>query len=332
MEENNNPNQKDNLEQNKNQEQAQNIQQQPIQPQGGQPQQQNPNVQGQKSGQPNGPQAPKKKSNTGIIIAIVIGAILVLSIPIIIFLAFLAGGIIYGKESAKLEIPLDSTTSYYDDDYYNNTTKNTTSKNALTINSNSVNKNTTTNNTTSKNTTSSSTTKAKESTVSSPLKINEWGLASKYVSKYLSEEYEDTSYVDVPVRVTKVTRGEEADKIVRDWCDKQTFYKYEEPKANTEWVVFDYEVDLSDLTFDKGTIGTDTKISSAIKGLDGNSVKYNDITYFLSTRDISDSEYKTKPGVYKCQFIVTLPEGCTDYLVKLGDSYNGAESYFRVEK
>ena len=89
---------------------------------------------------------------------------------------------------------------------------------------------------------------------------------------------------------------------------------------------------LSDLTFDKGTIGTDTKITSAVKGLDGNSVKYNDITYILSTRDISDSEYKKEAGVYKGKFVVTLPEGCTDYLVKLGDSYNGAESYFRVEE
>ena len=344
MEENNNPNQKDNLEENKNQEQTQNAGQKPVQPQGGQQQPvqpQNPNVQGQRPVQPNMNQAPKKKSNAGIIIAIIVGVLLLISIPIILFI--FAVFTFIGK-SAKTEINkasevYNSITNYYDD-YENNTTsynttnKNTTSKN--TTISNSTNKNTTTNTVTNTTNNSSvinsSNPNAKESTKDSPLKINEWGLAAKYVSKYLSEQYADTSYIDVPVRVTNVTRGEEAVTEIKAWCDTQSFYKYQDPKANTEWAVFDYEVDLSNVTFDEGTIGTDTKISSSVKGLDGGSIKYNDITYILSTTDISGNEYKKEPGVYKGKFIVMLPEGCTEYLVKLGDSYNGAESYFRIEE
>ena len=312
------------------------------QPQGGQPQMGQP--QGQRPGQPNMNQPPKKKSNVGIIIAIIIGVLIVLSIPLILILIF-AGKIIGDTVKGIDEVDNvlsgyyydydddEYNTSYYNTNYYNTSSKNTTSKNTTT---NTTNKNTTSNttskNTTTNNTTNSSSVNTKESSISSPLKINEWGLASKYVSKYLSEEYSDTSYIDVPVRVTNVTRGEEAEKIIKEWCNNQTFYSYQEPKANTEWVVFDYEVDLSKVTFDQGTIGTDTKISSSVKGLDGNSVKYNDVTYILSTTDISGSEYKKQPGVYKGKFIVMLPIGCKDYLVKLGDSYNGAESFFRVEQ
>ncbi len=172
---------------------------------------------------------------------------------------------------------------------------------------------------------------AKASTLENPLKLGEWGLASKYVSKYLSEKYSNTDYTDVPVRVTKVTRGDEATKIVKDWCNGQSFYKYQDPKANTEWTVIDYEVDLSKLTFDEGTIGTSIDVSTAVKGLDGGSVKYNDITYILTTTNTSSREYAKKPGIYKGQFIVTLPQGCKDYVVVLGSKYNGTESYFKCE-
>lgn len=187
------------------------------------------------------------------------------------------------------------------------------------------------NNITSKSQTNVSSDDAKASTIENPLGLNEWGLASKYVSKNLSAIYADTNYTDVPVRVTKVTRGDEATSIVKDWFDSQTLYKYEDPKAYTEWAVIDYEVDLSKLTFDEDTIGTSINVNSDVKGLDGLGIKYNDISYIVSTKDISDKDYVKEPGVYDCQFIVTLPVGCTDYVIKLGNSYNGSESYFKCE-
>ena len=173
---------------------------------------------------------------------------------------------------------------------------------------------------------------AKTSTKEAPLSLGEWGLAAKYVSKNLSKDYEGKSYTDVPVRVTKVTRGSEAETKVKEWFNNQTFYKYQDPKEGTEWAVVDYEVDLSKVSFDEGTIGTSTEVSSAVKGLDGLGVKYNGYSYILSTTNTSSKDYVKKPGVYKCQFIVTLPKGCTEYFVVLGNSHNGAESYFRCEK
>lgn len=172
---------------------------------------------------------------------------------------------------------------------------------------------------------------AKASTKEQPLKLGEWGLASKHVSENLSKEYADTKNIDVPVRVMKVTRGEEATKIVKDWFNNQKLYKYEDPKAYTEWAVIDYQVDLSKVSFDEKTIGTAINVDSSVKGTNGGGIKYNDISYIVTTKDISNRDYVKEPGVYDCQFIVTLPQGCTDYLVKLGDSYNGAESYFKCE-
>ena len=172
---------------------------------------------------------------------------------------------------------------------------------------------------------------AKESKIDSPLKIGEWGFASKYVSEYQSKEYKGVNSVDVPVRITKVTRGEKATKIVKEWVDSKKYYKYEEPKAHTEWAVVEYEVDLSNVKFDSDGIGTAIKVDSAIRGTDGSSLKYDGIIYIITTTDASSSDYVKEPGVYSGKFITTLPEGCKDYIIKMGNSYNGAESFFKGE-
>lgn len=195
---------------------------------------------------------------------------------------------------------------------------------------NNVTEDENTNTTTDNNTVS--TTNARISTAENPLGLNEWGLASKYVSEYLSETYANVDYTEVPVRITNVTRGENAITIIKNWINGQSYYKYQDPKENMEWVVVDYEVDLSVLTFDPGTIGTDKKINSSVCDLDGSGgVNYNGYSYIVATTDITGSDRVKTPGIYKGQFIVQLPIGCTGYLIKMGSSYYGVESYFKVE-
>lgn len=169
----------------------------------------------------------------------------------------------------------------------------------------------------------------KESTIENPLTFGEWGAVPKYVSSYLSAKYKETNYIDVPVSVTKVVRGDEAETIFKEWCDASSFYTYQEPKTNMEWAVVTYKVDLAGLTFDEGTIGTDYDIYSSIKGTDGGTLKYNDVTYILTTTDITSNEYVKEPKIYEGQFVVQLPVGCTDYIIKMGDEYNGKVSYFK---
>ena len=261
---------------------------------------------------------PKQGKNTGLIVLIVV---LLLVIAVGGTYGFMTISNLQSKNDEQEKAQYEQK-EIVDDQ--NNTTKNETS-----VNSSSTN--TSKSSTTKEATQSTSSKDAKASTKESPLKLGEWGLAAKRVSKYLSEEYADKEAVDVPVRVTKVTRGADAEKEVKEWFNGQKFYKYEDPKAYMEWAVVDYEVDLSSLKFDEGTIGVNSYVDSDVKGTDGGSVKYKGITYILSTKDITGSDYVKKPGVYKCKFIVTLPEKCTDYLVKLGSSYNGAESYFKCE-
>ena len=170
----------------------------------------------------------------------------------------------------------------------------------------------------------------KESTIENPLAFGEWGKAAKYVTKHLSAEYENTKYTDVPVRVTNVIRGEEATKIIKEWCDNQNLYKYEDPKTGMEWAVVEYQVDLSKLTFDKDAIGTTIQVDSGVKGTTGGGIKYNNMSYIVTTKDISSDDYVKEQGIYDGKFMVALPQGCNEYVIKFGNS-NGSEAFFKAE-
>ena len=241
----------------------------------------------------------KKKSNVGLIICIVV-------ICVLLFFSLIGFGGYYAYKHI-IEPKVKETTT---------TTKTTEPETKKTE--------------TSSKSSSSSSSDAKESSKEDPLEIGKWGYASKYAGKYLDEEYADKTYIDVPVRVTKVSRG---DKVIDDVKTllQEHHYKYQEPKSSQlEWVIVDYEVDLTNVKFG-GSLGTNIKIDSSVKGTDGSSVKHDGITYILTTVDVSDSKYVKEPGVYSGKFVTQLPKGCKDYLIKLGSSYNGKEAYFKGE-
>lgn len=154
-----------------------------------------------------------------------------------------------------------------------------------------------------------------ESSKQEPLDIGEWGVASKYISG---------GYVDVPVRVTNVTRGNNAAEELRNYLNGGTsIYKYSEPKENMEWAVIEYDIDMTKLEKDS-TVKMDTKITGTG---DNTSVKYKGVTYILSTINMTPNKY-TKGGIESCKFAVQLPIGCIDYLIVLGTSSN-TQAFFK---
>ena len=172
---------------------------------------------------------------------------------------------------------------------------------------------------------------AVKSTLKEYVGLNEWTKAAKSVSTSLSKSYKDTEYVTVPVRVTKVTRGTKAEEILNDYI-KDRNLQIEKLDSDTEWVVFDYEIDLNELTFDENTSGTEASIKTDVVGLDGKSVKYKNTSYIMITYDVSENnDLVTKKGIYKKRFILPFPIGCKDYIVTLGDGNKQLIAYIKPE-
>lgn len=175
--------------------------------------------------------------------------------------------------------------------------------------------NTTVEPTTTPDDSTSSTIVGKASTQANPLKIGEWGIASKYNSG---------DYVDVPVKVTNVTRGNEAVTKIKAYCDKSSVYKYTEPKEGMEWAVIDYTVDLTNV--EGYSFGKSMRVTSKIKGTgDNSSIRYNGKTYILTTMDMSETY--SKENIANGSFAVSLPIGCTEYTIAMGE-YNKTNAFF----
>ena len=154
------------------------------------------------------------------------------------------------------------------------------------------------------------------SSKSSPLDIGSWGIASKYSSE---------NYIDVPVKVVNVTRGNSAAQMVKNYCNSRySIYKYEDAKEGMEWAVIDYTVDLTDI--EGYSMGKDIRVDSKITGTgDNTSIHYKDNVYIVSTMNMT-SGY-SQEDVANGQFAVQLPIGCTDYLIVLGSS-SSTQAFF----
>lgn len=223
----------------------------------------------------------------------------------------------------------DSTTINNESDDDSSTINNDSDDDSTTIDSESKDNNTDSENTSSitndnnSNKQDSSSSQAgsitgKASSKSNPLSIGEWGIASKYSSK---------NSVDVPVKVTNVTRGSSAAQEVKDYCNnKSSFYKYTEPKDGMEWAVVDYTVDLTNIA-DFGSGEKSLSVTSKISGTgDNTSIKYNGITYIVTTMNINART--STENIANGQFAVQLPIGCSDYIIVLGD-YSQTQAFFK---
>lgn len=191
-------------------------------------------------------------------------------------------------------------------------------KEEITNNSQVSNNNTNTSNDNDKETTSSSSTSnsatGKSSSKQNPLAIGEWGISSKYLSG---------DYVDVPTKITKVTRGSSAAQEVKKYLtSSSSIYKYEDAEEDMEWAVIEYSVDLTKINKE-----TTAKLDSKITGTGNNTlIQYNGTTYIVSIVNMTPNNY-TKGNIETAKFAVQLPIGCTDYLIVLGSS-SGSQAFF----
>lgn len=239
--------------------------------------------------------------NTVIIIAIIIGALIWGLIS-----SFFIYGKINNKDNNSVISDNKQNESLFDNNYndviVNNDDKAETNNNSANT---SINKD--------EGTTSSSVT-GKSSSKQNPLAIGEWGISSRYLSG---------EYVDVPARVTNVTRGSSAAQEVKQYLTSgSSIYKYEDAKEGMEWAVIEYNIDLTQIEKE-----TTAKLDAKITGTgDNTSIKYNGSTYIVSTVNMTPNNY-TKGNIETCKFAVQLPIGCTDYLIVLGSS-SGSQAFF----
>lgn len=278
-------------------------------------------------------QAPKKKSKAPLIIGIICAVLLVGCLVI--------GGIIFAcvgifnntKKSIVNELNNINSNSYSNLLNNTNSIRNSLSNNTNTslVNdlknivkgNNTVANNTVVNNTVANNTVVNKPANmdVKTSTQGNPIKKGEWGAASKYDAK-------TKDYSDAYVKVTNFVRGEDAVKLVKEYTDSSSYYKYTDPKEGMEYLVVEYEVDFSN--FEIPSYGISLDLSPSVKGTkEGSSaITYNGINYYTTATSMNKDYAKTSTA--KGKFAVQVPKGCTDYVVSFG-AYGKTITYVKGE-
>lgn len=255
-----------------------------------------------------------KKSNTGLIVTIIILAIIIIALIGVGIFLFVKENVKDFVEEGVNEVStiIDQGENIFEQSGMLNTLDNVFANNINNSTTNTIDTNSTTN--TGSNGTASA------SSLENPLQVGEWGIASKYNTETRSDQ-------DVNISVTNIIRGEEAAEMAKEYMSSDySIYKYEEPEAYLEWVVIEYDVDFAD-TYIPGELGASPNVEADITGPDGSSIKYNGITYITSTIEIGSRDYiKTKTGSGK--ILTQIPIGCTDYIIQFG-RYGGTTAYFQ---
>lgn len=153
--------------------------------------------------------------------------------------------------------------------------------------------------------------------VNTPLECNVWGIAAKYCTK-------TQTYVNVPVRITNITRGEQAETLVKQFTSKSSVYSYQAAEKNVEWAVADYEICIDDFPVDEG--GTDNTITAFITGENGSEITVGDKLFSTSVIHISNGKYEYD-GILKGQLAYKIPQKNKNYVIVLGE-YEETQTFF----
>lgn len=146
------------------------------------------------------------------------------------------------------------------------------------------------------------------------LKIGEWGIASKYSSK--KEEYEN-----VNVTVKQIIRGEEAERVVKEYTQNNKYFTYQETQEGMDCLVVEYEIIFGNYT--KGNNGANSDIQTRIKGYGENeNIVIGNKTYETKIQDISNREYTNSEQI-SGKFVTQIPKECEKYVIVFGnEEYN----------
>ena len=157
----------------------------------------------------------------------------------------------------------------------------------------------------------------KESSLSSPLSVGDYGLASKYNAVI-------NGYKDVDVSITKIYDNSE--EIVNSYnlnnpdneISKEVGYKY---------VVLDYEVVFFD--FETESFGTGVELDVEVVNTEGNSFVVNEVKQVIQVNTLSKSVGVVNGDKGTVQIAFAIPENINNYLIKFG-TIEHTIAYYKV--
>lgn len=155
------------------------------------------------------------------------------------------------------------------------------------------------------------------SSVSEPLSVGDYGIASKYNA--ILEDYKE---VDVAVK----TIYENPNDVVDEYNLKNPD-KIIEKTEGYKFLVFDYEVIFYD--FETESFGTDVRLDVDVVNVDGTNFIVNDVKQVSKVDILSEDTGVVNGSVGTVKVVVTVPDTIENYLIMLG-TLDHTIAYYKV--
>lgn len=152
-----------------------------------------------------------------------------------------------------------------------------------------------------------------------PLEKDTWGTAAKY------DPVSDT-YINVPVKITNIIHGTEAEQLVRHFTAQNSAYTDTELPKGCEWTVAEYEISLDNYPVPEG--GVTPYISSSVMSSDGESFLLDGKNWHTFTVNISEEEYFFE-GTIKGEIAYMMLQDNLEYIIVLGEN-DEQQAFFKA--
>ena len=121
-----------------------------------------------------------------------------------------------------------------------------------------------------------------------------------------------TEYEEPIVCPTQIYRGEEAQNIIRTFCEETGQYTYFNAPEGSQWEVVEYNLNYRNCK-------NDDYVNVQIKGLDGEILKYRGIKYIPRTYDITNKIEENEDWINHFFAYFAVPNGCYEYCLEFGE-------------
>lgn len=155
------------------------------------------------------------------------------------------------------------------------------------------------------------------SSLTSPLGIDTYSSAAKYCTS-------ENKYVNVPVKLTSLVRGKDAEKEIKSYAESTPSFTYKAPEKGTEWVLIEYSMNLDSFPTDKK--GIDNSITAFVTDKGGEGLVLNGKQWSTTPVNMTDGKYYFYGEVSgKTAFLMIKDK--KDFVIALGE-FGETQAYF----
>ena len=138
----------------------------------------------------------------------------------------------------------------------------------------------------------------------------------------------NTSYEEPIICPKKVFRGEEAEKLIMEYCTATEAYDYFKAPDGQSWEVLEYDLNYRNCE-------NEDYVNIKLKGLDGEALRYRGIRHEARTYEMDHKMTEDGDWIRNLYVYYPVPNGCYEYCIECGerDSLTGEEvsaAYYHI--